>query len=229
MEKKCPRCTMMVPEESVICPCCKKEFVSQSLHGSSGLSADKKCRYCAMMIPKDAKICPHCRKTQGWTWPAKIFAGLIVFGIIGSFIGKNIDYSHQNTPLPQGVTDPGQRPKSPQMNEVLHHDFTPPQGSISAKYLYNVYEANEIAADERFKGKTFEVYGIIGSIEKNIANQPYVSLDAGTLSFVNCRFSKDKISCLVSLEKGMMIVIEGTCSGKTVTSINLHDCELRSR
>lgn len=39
---------------------------------------DKKCKYCAMMIPHEAKICPHCRKVQGWTLPAKIFAGFLL-------------------------------------------------------------------------------------------------------------------------------------------------------
>ena len=31
-----------------------------------------------MMIPHEAKICPHCRKVQGWTLPAKIFAGFLL-------------------------------------------------------------------------------------------------------------------------------------------------------
>jgi hypothetical protein len=51
--------------------------------------AEKKCKHCAMMIPKDAKICPHCRKKLGWTLPAKIVLGLIVLGVIGSFLGKS--------------------------------------------------------------------------------------------------------------------------------------------
>ena len=38
----------------------------------------KKCRSCAMLIPKAAKICPYCRKKQGWTLPAKIFAGIFI-------------------------------------------------------------------------------------------------------------------------------------------------------
>jgi hypothetical protein len=29
-EKKCPSCKMMVPDEAIICPCCKEKFISQS-------------------------------------------------------------------------------------------------------------------------------------------------------------------------------------------------------
>lgn len=215
MEKKCPQCTMMIPEESNICPCCGKKFNNQNNQRCTILGTDKKCQYCAMMIPQDAKICPHCRKRQGWTWPAKIFLGLIVLGMIGSLMGRNVNVTPKNTPTSH--TD-----------ETLHDDFNPPQGSISAKNLYDVYEANEVAADEKYKGKRFVVYGKIKGIEKNIADQPYISLDAGMLSFINCRFPKDQINQLVLLQKGKMIAIEGTCSGKTVTAINLHDCELRS-
>jgi len=58
MEKKCPQCTMMVPEESTTCPCCKKKFDNQS------------------------------RKAFDWSWPVKIAGALILIGFLYSSTGS---------------------------------------------------------------------------------------------------------------------------------------------
>lgn len=61
---------------------------------------EKKCKQCTMMIPKEAKICPHCRKRQGWTWPAKIFLGLILLSVMMPvFVGSN--KTHSPAPIVQ--------------------------------------------------------------------------------------------------------------------------------
>lgn len=226
MEKKCPECTMLVPEESQICPCCGEKFKNHNNQRSTILDTEKKCQYCVMMIPKDAKICPHCRKIQGWTWPAKIFIGLITLGIIGHLMGRNVNVTSKNISTSQTVSRQAQQTPASRTDETLPYDFNPPQGSISAKNLYDVYEANEVASDEKYKGKRLVVYGKIKGIEKNIADQPYISFEAGTLSFVNCRFSKDQINQLVPLQKGKIIAVEGTGAGKMVTTVFLNDCEL---
>jgi len=70
------------------------------------MADEKKCKYCAMMIPKDAAICPHCRKKQGWTWPAKIFLALIIIGMFGSFIGKNMSPSQTEIPTQKEAIPP---------------------------------------------------------------------------------------------------------------------------
>jgi hypothetical protein len=59
---------------------------------------EKKCKYCAMIIPKEAKICPHCRKRQGWTLPAKLGLGIIIFiviiGIIAQLFGPSPSHKY---------------------------------------------------------------------------------------------------------------------------------------
>lgn len=113
MEKKCPHCTMMVPEESTICPCCGKKFdkvghkddstllsSTDLLDYNKGNVKEKKCPHCAMAIPKDAKICPHCRKTLGFTVPAKIGIGFIALLIFAGIIGR-----HERT-TPKEVSKP---------------------------------------------------------------------------------------------------------------------------
>jgi len=112
MEKKCPQCTMMVPEESKICPCCGKKF-DQDGHKADkiinvvvpffgkdekGSIKDKKCHHCAMTVPKDAKICPYCKKKFVSMPSANILVGLIVIVMLG-FIVRNMNHTPNNQPL----------------------------------------------------------------------------------------------------------------------------------
>ena len=83
---------------------------------------EKKCKHCAMMIPKDAKICPHCRKKLGWTWPAKIFVGLVILVALGALIGKN----NPETPQPPQPQKPIAAPI-----EII---------SVTSEQLYKEYD-----------------------------------------------------------------------------------------
>jgi len=50
------------------------------------------------------------------------------------------------------------------------------KNTISAADLYANYDANEVSADENFKGKTFYVTGIVEEIKKDFMNDIYVTL-----------------------------------------------------
>lgn len=194
------------------------------------MAEEKKCKHCSMMIPVDAKICPHCRKTQGVTFAMGCLTVVVVIFLIG-FISSLIMPKHSKDVTPQNtsqtVSQPTQQQEVPSTNKKLEPKFNPPENSVSATNLYEVYKANEVAADEKLKGKRLVVYGKINAIEKNIADQPSISFEAGTLSYVNCRFPKDKIDQLTSLQRGQMIAVEGMCNGMMLTTVFLHDCELR--
>ena len=175
-----------------------------------------------MLIPEDARVCPYCRKNQGLTF-GKILLLLILIPVVIVLIGI---VSAVVVPRDNTKKTPAQSTRTTQPI-VKTNSFNPLPGSISAKNLYDIYYANEVAADEKFKDKRITVYGVIESINKNIADQPYITLSAGTLSYINCRFDKNKINQLISLQKKTMITIEGTCSGKIITSIHLHDCIIK--
>ncbi|MCX5848898.1 MAG: hypothetical protein NTW65_05570 [Deltaproteobacteria bacterium] len=158
MEKECTQCTMMVPEESKICPCCGKKFANQDKQGSIIMDTDKKCRYCAycaMKIPKDAKICPHCRKTLVSVWPAIVIVGVGLFFIFIFIIsGKNQTVSKhppQNAP------------------QAIQNNFNPPQGAISAKKPSEPQKARTAAlsADEKVENfvKTALETGVVQKVE----------------------------------------------------------------
>jgi hypothetical protein len=155
-----------------------------------------------MMIPKDAKICPHCRKTLGWTWPAKIFVGLIVLGVLGAFIGRNgPEVPRAQKPIVKPI-------------EII---------SITAEQLYKEYEANEIAADPKYKNRTVKVSGTIRDIGKTIGDKPYLNLATGTFTHqVMVLFPADKYNeKLASYKKGDAIEVTGTCTGRTLGMVGI--------
>ena len=69
------------------------------------------------------------------------------------------------------------------LDEFENLDETPkvsadskPSVKISASRLYKEYDANEIAADQKYKGKIIEVTGVIRDIGNDIMNNAYVTL-----------------------------------------------------
>jgi len=97
---------------------------------------------------------------------------------------------------------------------------------ITAPELYRAYEANEVSADGQYKGKRLLITGVVGSIGKDILDDPYVSLKIDYLQSVNCYFDDKNNKVLSQLSKGQKVQIIGTCAGLTLTDVVVKDCEL---
>ena len=102
---------------------------------------------------------------------------------------------------------------------------TKPSLKVSAVKLYNDYNANEIAADEKYKGKIIEVTGIIRDIGNDIMDNAYITL-VGDQYFgdIQCYFSEKSV--VVSLSKGKRITVMGSCSG-LMMNVHLNDCIIK--
>jgi hypothetical protein len=100
--------------------------------------------------------------------------------------------------------------------------------SISADALARAYNANEIAADEKYKGKAVIITGKIQNIGKDILGSPFVVVGgSGMLDGVQCMFAKSAMSSLASLSKGRTVTISGTVSGKMLSWVMMSDCQLQ--
>tara|TARA_B100000401_G_C52447920_1_gene550560 strand:- start:208 stop:609 length:402 start_codon:yes stop_codon:yes gene_type:complete len=95
---------------------------------------------------------------------------------------------------------------------------TNPVLTVNSKNLYNDYNNNEIAADDKYKGKIIQVKGTIRDIGNDIMDEAYVTL-IGDEFFgdVQCFFS-DK-SYLVDVKKGQNINVVGYCDGLFINVI----------
>ena len=100
---------------------------------------------------------------------------------------------------------------------------------VSAKKLLEAYEANEVAADSKYKGKILEVTGTIDSIAKGILDSIYVVLrnkyDEYAITGVQCFFHEKYEYKISLLKKDQTITIKGRCDGKMI-NVSLTDCAL---
>jgi len=96
---------------------------------------------------------------------------------------------------------------------------------VSAKRLYQDYESNEVAADEKYKGRVIVVSGVVENIGKDIMDTMYISLDTGNFGSVQCMFSERHTSDLTKIQKGDMVRIRGKCDGKLM-NVLLRGCIL---
>jgi tRNA_anti-like len=111
--------------------------------------------------------------------------------------------------------------------------LTPPNPSInvSAAQLISEYKANEIAADQKYKGLLIQVTGKVDHVGKDILDSMYVTLKGdGKYEFVSvqCFFDDDWAKRLSYLSEGDPVTIQGTCNGK-FGNVLLKNCEFSSR
>ena len=93
------------------------------------------------------------------------------------------------------------------------------------KFVSDGYKENELAFDHKYKGTAFTVTGIIQSIGTTIiTNHPNVTLEAGTLSFVQCEFPNSAMDQLIEYKKGDKFQCSGVLRNKMVTSVFLEKC-----
>jgi hypothetical protein len=92
-----------------------------------------------------------------------------------------------------------------------------PVEAISSHQLYSQYEANEVEADNRYKGKIVAVSGTIGDIGKDLMDQAYVLLSSGDptgMFGVQCFFDESEESSFSSIRSGQQVTIKGQVEGK---------------
>lgn len=98
---------------------------------------------------------------------------------------------------------------------------------VTAKQLFADYEANEVSADDKYRGKPLLVTGVIKKISKDAFDKPYVQLLAGDRYGINdvwARFTDE--SALGKLKKGQKLVVRCTGKGMTLTTPALVDCTI---
>ena len=100
-----------------------------------------------------------------------------------------------------------------------------PSITISESKLYKEYNENEIAADEKYKGKIIEVTGVIRDIGNDIMDNAYITL-VGNEYFgdIHCYFNQKSV--VAKLSKGKRITVIGSCSGLMI-NVQINNCIVR--
>ena len=81
-------------------------------------------------------------------------------------------------------------------------------GVISTSHEYQQdYDANEIAADNKYRGKKILLTGVIDSINKNAFDQGYLTLRSGSLVGVEAQLNPNALQQAASLSRGTRVMI----------------------
>jgi len=112
---------------------------------------------------------------------------------------------------------------------------------ITAAQLYAEYDANEVAADLKYKDKPLEVSGVVTDIcaTSQITGKPVIflakSLDAPFMEGVTVHLCTDQKVKLATLSKGDAVTVVGICEGIDLVrgtdkfgfrGVRLKDCKI---
>ena len=121
--------------------------------------------------------------------------------------------------------------KSDALNEnqkPVRPTYMPAVLKVKARELYADYEKNEIAADLKYKDKTYTITGYIHSIGKDIADRPYILLQSdNTLFGIQCFFEDSAIHSLAKLSKKQYVYVKGRISGYSIGYVLVEKCSLQ--
>lgn len=99
--------------------------------------------------------------------------------------------------------------------------------TVTARELFAEYEANEVAADERFKGVTIRVTGKVASIDKSLFDSMFVVLrTSNQFAGVHMEIDKSQASAVAKLRVGQSVVIECEGMKKQMLSPTGSDCHI---
>ena len=115
-------------------------------------------------------------------------------------------------------------------NEGVEEDISGKAAEVTttAAEMYRDYDANEVSADEKYKGKVIEISGVVGEIRKNTWDEEeiIVELEVWACSSVDCKFSAKHKAEAAALEKGDKVKIKGLGAGKEVLGPALEGCSI---
>jgi hypothetical protein len=150
-------------------------------------------------------------------------SGCLTLGLIGNAVGVNPEPNKQHPEENNTSKDPQDEVKNKETQITYSKkDF------VSAKSLFDYYESNEVKADKEVTGKQIAVSGIIESVQNDIFGNPTIVLETGEYQMVGvqCMFKSTWADKISDLSKGDSIYAVGKCTGKTLVTIVLTDCQL---
>lgn len=182
------------------------------------------CPYCAESIKPDATVCRFCQRDvpsvqtaesdvilTAQTSEPSPFRYLWIPVVAFALYLALASYRSPDGSATSSVTIPSMS--------------APYAGSFDATELFRAYEENEVAADQRFKGKRVALRGRILKIGKDFVDQPYLMLavDGHSLAFVQGLFERE--SDLLSLSPGQDVDhVQCVVDGKVLMQVIARRC-----
>jgi ABC-type Na+ efflux pump permease subunit len=155
-------------------------------------------------------------------------AGL-VFGIV-TIILVVVMYSGASTISDNDTTDSASPKESTTSEEPKEASKEEVVVIVSANDIIQEFEDNELAADEKYKGKTLEVSGIVTKVDTDLLNDTkyILNMNGGgdwDILTVSC-YDIDK-DALLKLSTGDEVTVIGTCRDGGDLGVTMRKCSLK--
>lgn len=139
-----------------------------------------------------------------------IIGVIILFGVIGAITSDN--------------KNGGQTSNQPAITSSNEIKPTPTPEKISARDLADDYDANQVAAKDKWKDKFVEFSAQISNITDSGISFYNVASKQFSATQISCRI-KDKQQ-LLPLKNGQTVTVRGIVGGQTIGVIDISSCEV---
>lgn len=140
------------------------------------------------------------------------WGGIILIVIIGISVIAGLGKSSNN-----------QQPKSSNTTNQKETQQQEPM-KVTAKEIADDFDANQVAAENKWKGKFVEFSAEISNITETGLSFQNVGSKQFSVTQISCRVT-DKEQ-LLPLKNGQMITVKGTVGGQTIGVIDISDCQV---
>ena len=112
--------------------------------------------------------------------------------------------------------------KSSNADQKIESEATEPALEVDTAFLHAYMSGNQVAADEKYKGKRFMVRGMVAEITN--LYEPIVKIET-EVGPVECVFDKTQTSELAKLSIAQNVVIDCTFQG-IIMSVRFNKCTI---
>lgn len=171
-----------------------------------------KCKECGNEISDKAEACPKCGvKVKKTSLVIKIGGGFVLLMILIAIFGPD---QPANTSTAEAETMPAAVPV--------------PAFKTTAADIAAAYDQNTVAADNQYKGKRFEVTGVISEIRTDMMDNAVLELKGNINPYMEPQASliDSEKAKAAELQKGMKITLSCEGSGDIAKTPMMRNCAI---
>ena len=98
--------------------------------------------------------------------------------------------------------------------------------AVSSRTLWKAYDANEVAADAKYKDKKIMIKGQVTDISKDVFGNPTITLPGDGSGMLNVICQMKDEAGVAELSKGQTVAVVGVVKGFVISSVTVDDCVL---